>query len=550
MDISYYKKYEPIFGSWHIVREIGEGSFGKVFEIEREDFGYTYKSALKAVTIPQTKSEVKSLTEEMDNASITRYFRGFVEEMVQEFNMMSKLKGHSNIVSYEDHVVVTHNEDIGWDILIRMELLTPLAEYVNGESLPRSEVIKLGIDMCKALEACRKHQIIHRDIKPENIFVSELGNFKLGDFGIAKTVEKTTGGLSRKGTYSYMAPEIYKGESYGPSVDIYSLGLVLYRYLNNNRVPFLPEYPEVIKHSDREEAMVRRIKGERIPAPANADKALANIILKACAYDPKDRYASPTEMRIALESLDEETAVSAPVLKNETTNISEAESVCDVEKECDDATVVLVDPAEEETIIEYGSDETVCIDEEDESETAAEVCAAEAKTVQETINRKEPVKAGENAVKQPGIEKTNKPKKKKAIIGIVAAALAVLAIALAMNRLKWNVAEDKVHLEDRYTYPIVLAEPVERCNEIKFSYKIKDADNNSIYGRQNVYVKSPTGMWKYAGDFYANNGNTVDVDIHFAMERIAAIAVVPDTAFGHYTYKFSHVKCIQGTYGN
>ncbi|MBS7366300.1 MAG: hypothetical protein KIG31_06925, partial [Oscillospiraceae bacterium] len=61
MDISYYKKYEPIFGEWSIVREIGEGSFGKVFEIERRDFGYTYKAALKAITIPQSRSEIERI---------------------------------------------------------------------------------------------------------------------------------------------------------------------------------------------------------------------------------------------------------------------------------------------------------------------------------------------------------------------------------------------------------------------------------------------------------------------------------------------------------
>ena len=240
MDITYYKKYEPVFGSWKIVREIGEGSFGKVFEIEREDFGRTYKAALKAVTIPQSQSEIKSaMADGMDQESVTTYFRGFVEEIVDEFAIMSQLKGHSNVVSYEDHVVVQHDNDIGWDILIRMELLTPLVDYVQQHTLSTDEVVKLGIDMCKALEACRYCHIIHRDIKPENIFVSQLGDYKLGDFGIAKTVEKTMGGLSKKGTYTYMAPEVYKGEEYGPSVDIYSLGIVLYRYLNNNRTPFL-----------------------------------------------------------------------------------------------------------------------------------------------------------------------------------------------------------------------------------------------------------------------------------------------------------------------
>ena len=221
MDISYYKKYEPIFGEWSIVREIGEGSFGKVFEIERRDFGYTYKAALKAITIPQSRSEIERIADDgMGPESVTAYFRGFVQELVEEFRIMSKLKGESNIVSYEDHRVIEHTDEIGWDVFIRMELLTPLTKYAKEHGISRADVIRLGIDICSALELCRKNNIIHRDIKPENIFVSENGKFKLGDFGIAKTVEKTTGGLSKKGTYTYMAPEVYKGEAYGASVDI------------------------------------------------------------------------------------------------------------------------------------------------------------------------------------------------------------------------------------------------------------------------------------------------------------------------------------------
>ena len=304
MDISYYKKYEPIFGEWSIVREIGEGSFGKVFEIERRDFGYTYKAALKAITIPQSRSEIERIADDgMDPESVTAYFRGFVQELVEEFRIMSKLKGESNIVSYEDHRVIEHTDEIGWDVFIRMELLTPLTKYAKEYGISRADVIRLGIDICSALELCRKNNIIHRDIKPENIFVSENGKFKLGDFGIAKTVEKTTGGLSKKGTYTYMAPEVYKGEAYGASVDIYSLGIVLYRFMNNNRTPFLPPYPTPIKYADRESAMARRIKGEALPAPANADEALSRVILKACAYSPKDRYLSPSDMRHDLEAL-------------------------------------------------------------------------------------------------------------------------------------------------------------------------------------------------------------------------------------------------------
>ena len=304
MDINYYKQYEPLFGSWRITRQIGEGSFGKVFEIERKDFGVTYRAALKAITVPASESELLEVKADgMDDASVRTYFGSFVEELVREFALMSRLKGNSNVVSYEDHQVIEHPDDIGWDILIRMELLTPLNRYTSTHTVTRQDVIKLGIDLCRALEMCQKFNIIHRDIKPENIFISGMGDFKLGDFGIARTVEKTTSGLSKKGTYTYMAPEVYKGEAYGSTVDIYSLGIVLYRLLNGNRTPFLPAAPAPITHADRENALARRFSGAPLPAPCHAEGRLAEIVLKACAYDPKERYSSPMQMRQELESI-------------------------------------------------------------------------------------------------------------------------------------------------------------------------------------------------------------------------------------------------------
>ena len=275
-----YKIGETVRGTWTLVKLLGEGAYGKVYEAHREDFGTTYKAAVKIMSIPQSQSEVESARAEgYDDDSVTAYFRSFVEEVVQEFALMSRLKGMTNIVSYEDHSVTERTEGIGWDILIRMELLTPMLKYMSSHRMTRSDVIKLGIDICKALELCQKYNIIHRDIKPENIFISETGDYKLGDFGVARTLEKTTGGLSKKGTYTYMAPEIYKDEKYGSSVDIYSLGIVLYRLLNNNRAPFLPEPPKPITHSERERGLVRRISGEPLPPPANADGRLAEIVL-------------------------------------------------------------------------------------------------------------------------------------------------------------------------------------------------------------------------------------------------------------------------------
>lgn len=304
MDINYYKQYEPLFGSWYITEEIGKGAYGHVYIVERHEFGIVYKSALKALTIPQDKNEIKSaMAEGMSELEATQYYKGLVQNIVNEFIMMSKLKGNSHIVSYEDHVLIEHENDIGWDILIRMELLTPLVEHIANRTLTENEVIKLGIDLCKALEFCRKYDIIHRDIKPENIFIAPSGDYKIGDFGIAKTVEKTLAGLSKKGTYTYMAPEVYKGEAYGATVDIYSLGIVMYKLLNNNRTPFIPQFPLPITYDDREESLARRIKGEKIPEPENGSEELKRIILKACSFNASDRYASALEMRRALEKL-------------------------------------------------------------------------------------------------------------------------------------------------------------------------------------------------------------------------------------------------------
>ena len=239
------KSFEPFWDTWYIKDIIGEGGFGKVYRIEREEFGNVYVSALKHIRIPSSQSEVKSvISDGMDKESAERYFESLTEEIVKEIVLMSKLKGNSNIVSYEDHKVVKSKDKIEWNIFIRMELLKGLVDYIGENIITKRDVIKLGIDICRALEMCQKFNIIHRDIKPENIFVSEMGQFKLGDFGIARQIEKTEFGLSKKGTFTYIAPEVYKGEAYGSTVDIYSLGIVMYRLLNNNRVPFMPPYPD------------------------------------------------------------------------------------------------------------------------------------------------------------------------------------------------------------------------------------------------------------------------------------------------------------------
>ena len=306
MDNEYYKRYEPFFGAWYIKRYIGAGSYGKVFEIERRDeFDTVFTGALKAITIPSSPDELEEiLSDGMDRDGASTYFRDYVKDLNREIALMSKLKGHSNIVSYEDHAIHAHEDGIGWDILIRMELLTPITGYLKqNKSFTRREIIRLGIDLCRALEVCQRYNIIHRDIKPANIFISETEDFKLGDFGVARIASASTGASTRAGTVNYMAPEVFKGEKYTSNVDIYSLGLVMYQLLNANRMPLYPPYPQPMSPAQRERAQAQRLSGAALPPPANADGRLAEIVLKACAPDPAQRYDSPAVMRQALEAI-------------------------------------------------------------------------------------------------------------------------------------------------------------------------------------------------------------------------------------------------------
>jgi serine/threonine protein kinase len=199
-------------------------------------------------------------------------------------------------------MIVKKEEEIGWYILIKMEFVQSLPDYISNNEVSVSDVLRLGIDICKALETCGKFNIIHRDIKDDNIFVSKNGNFKLGDFGIAKELSKSGKTASMRGTPLYMAPEVYKGESYDSTVDTYSLGIVLYKLLNKGRLPFMPPYPNNIIYNDTENSIENRMRGEFPGLPLDAEDALGELVLKAISYNPSKRFQSPEEMRKALEN--------------------------------------------------------------------------------------------------------------------------------------------------------------------------------------------------------------------------------------------------------
>lgn len=290
------------WNEWEIVEQVGMGSFGTVYKAERRLGNNSFFSAIKIIHIPLEEQDTEILRREYkDENSLRLYYKDLVESCIEEIHTMEQLKGNSNIVSIEDCYVEEVQGKISWNIYIRMEFLQNLAQYIRENRLDEADVIRIGIDICNALEQCEKIKIVHRDIKVDNIFVSSLGCFKLGDFGIARKLEKSVDCYSSKGTFSYMAPEVFHGERYGAQADIYSLGLVMYKILNKGRDPFVDVTKQMIYYRDKEEALQRRMSGEALPLPADASEKLGKIIIKACDYNPIHRYKNAEEFRKALE---------------------------------------------------------------------------------------------------------------------------------------------------------------------------------------------------------------------------------------------------------
>lgn len=305
--------YTPLFGAFQVEALLGEGSYGRVYRVAREDITGRYESAVKHIRIPLSNAELKEAQLFCtDAASLTHYFEDIAVRIVNEVRVMYTLRGQRNIVTYEDHAIFHEENSLQWDVLIRMELLEPLAQYMQRQPLNTTEVCALGMDIASALAACGQRGIIHRDIKDGNIFVAPDGTYKLGDFGVAKNMSEYS--MSMRGTPVYLAPEVFNGQPYDATVDIYSLGILLYKLLNNGRYPFLPAAPARIGYSDIEKAFVLRMQGKPLPPPAHGSEALHAIVQKACSHDAALRYQSADALKEALLAVlhDTPTVVHTP----------------------------------------------------------------------------------------------------------------------------------------------------------------------------------------------------------------------------------------------
>lgn len=231
-----------------VSEKLGSGAFGTVYKVIKTNAAGQYVRALKHITIP-TEKQYYSVLNSMggDVSKADSYFSQMLKNIVSEIRILNDLseKGVQHIVRYYENDILVTDSPRRYDIFILMEYLTPLEDFIQGTDFLVRDVVKLGLDVLNGLQSCHNNGVIHRDIKDDNIFVSDKGEYKIGDFGVSKVLKDSSKAESLKGTPNFLAPEVYLGkEGYTKSVDLYSLGIVLYRLLNYSRNPFLPRFPE------------------------------------------------------------------------------------------------------------------------------------------------------------------------------------------------------------------------------------------------------------------------------------------------------------------
>lgn len=287
-----------------VSEKINSGTFGTVYKVVKTNASGQYVRALKHITIP-TEKQYYSVLNSMggDVSKADSYFSQMLHNIVSEIRILNDLseKGVQHIVRYYENDILEADSPKRYDIFILMEYLTPLEDFIQNENFLVRDVVKLGLEVLYGLRSCHDNGVIHRDIKDENIFVSPKGEYKIGDFGISKVLKDSSKAESLKGTPNFLAPEVYLGkESYTKSVDLYSLGIVLYRLLNYSRNPFLPRFPEQYFAQDEDAAFEERMSGKIPELPALGGEKIGRVIVKAISGS-LERFQTANEFIEALE---------------------------------------------------------------------------------------------------------------------------------------------------------------------------------------------------------------------------------------------------------
>lgn len=246
------------------------------------------KYIVKVISVPASQVQLNALLltgAYKDPAAATDYFKSQAEGIVKEAQLLKKLSTLEGFLPYDSwQIVPMEGSDLGYDIYLVSSYKRSLEKFMRRNPMTHLGAVNLGLDLCAALSICRKKGYLYLDLKPTNIFISDDKEYRIGDLGFVPLNSLKYATMPKKYRSVYTAPELHDDmATINTTADIYAVGLILYQIYNNGVLPFTEKAPD-----------------EPLPSPLNADYEIAEIIMKACAPNPAERWQSPLEMGQAL----------------------------------------------------------------------------------------------------------------------------------------------------------------------------------------------------------------------------------------------------------
>lgn len=245
---------------------------------------------VKVISVPATPSQLDALLLSgaySDRASALDYFKKLADDVLGEVDTLEKLSELEGFVAYAGCQMVPMTSGEGYDIYLLSSYKRTLQKHFKRHSFTHLDALNLGLDLCAALSVCRRSGYMYVDLKPSNVFVTDQRLYRIGDLGFIRMDSLKYASIPEKYLSQYSPPEVSDALSaLNATMDTYAAGLILYQTYNNGELPFNSEIQP----------------GDKLPAPLYADYEMSEIILKACAPDPNDRWQDPMQMGQAIIS--------------------------------------------------------------------------------------------------------------------------------------------------------------------------------------------------------------------------------------------------------
>ncbi len=245
------------------------------------------KFIVKIISIPASQVQLEALLltgAYQDNKAALDYFLELAQETLKEKDTLAGLSRAEGFTPYLDAQIVPMEDGVGYEVYLLSTYKQSVEKLLNTNTLTHLQAVNLGLDLCAALAACRRAGLLYVALKPANIFHMEEMGYRIGDLGFVPLASLQYTPLPDKYRSDYTPAEVLDTMAVlNDTVDIYALGLVLYQAYNGGSLP-----------------QQLGIPGLQLAPPMYADYEMAEIILKACAENPADRWQTPAQMGQAL----------------------------------------------------------------------------------------------------------------------------------------------------------------------------------------------------------------------------------------------------------